>query len=142
MGTSSHYHEQLVNNYSQYREGSSSEGYIRNAILDDIQDETLIMNFDYLTTLMVNKIIFAFLERYRLNDNKEALFEGITVFEISDYTIFKNDEVQSKVQMEEEPIPELDKIDNWINSSNSKVSNWLWGISFFILLKLIYNYFN
>lgn len=142
LGPSSPYHKQLLNNYSQYREGSSSESYIRNAILDDIQDETLIMNFDYLTTLMVNKIIFAFLERYRLNDNKEALFEGITVFDLSDITIFKNDEVQSKLQMEEEPIPELDKIDKWINSNNSKVSNWLWGISFYIILQLIFNYFN
>jgi len=46
------------------------------------------------------------------------------------------------LEMEEEPNPELDKVNKWINSNNSKVSNWLWGISFFILLKLIMNYFN
>ena len=142
VGSSSPYHEQLLNNYSQYREGSSSKNYIRNAIMGDIQDETLIMNLDYLTTIMVNMVIFAFLKRFRLSEKKEDLFEGITVFELSDFTIFKNDEVKSMLEMEEEPNPELDKVNKWINSNNSKVSNWLWGISFFILLKLIMNYFN
>ena len=142
VGPSSPYHEQLLNNYSQYREGSSSENYIRNAIMGDIQDETLIMNLDYLTTIMVNMVIFAFLKRFRLSEKKEDLFEGITVFELSDFKIFKNDEVKSKLEMEEEPNPELDKVNKWINKNNSKVSNWLWGISFFILLKLIMNYFN
>lgn len=153
VGPSSSYHEQLLNNYSLYREGSSSESYIRDAILGDIQDEVLIMNFDYLITLSVNEVIFAFLCEYRLNDNKEDLFNGISVFELSDVLIYKTDEDrESMLEMATKLNTDLDKIDKPLeemgtqsendNNDDSNVSNWLWGISFIIIINLIINYFN
>ena len=96
VGSSSSYHKQLLSNYSKYTDGSSSEKYIRNALLEDIKDEVLIINFDYLISLRANEKIIGFLWDNRLNDNNEDLFKGISVFELSNYNIFINNEDKMK----------------------------------------------
>jgi hypothetical protein len=87
VGSSSPYYEQLSNNYSKYIDGSFPKKYIRHAILEDIQDEVLITNFDYLISLKSTSIIIDFFWKNRLNDNKEDLFKGITVFGKSDVQV-------------------------------------------------------
>jgi len=163
VGSSSSYHEQLLSNYSQYIDGSSSERYILHALMENIQDEVIRINFDYLITLRANEIIIGFLWENRLNDNKEDLFKGISIFEISGHEVIITNKDKMELAIDEEIKAKLDRevdldepieeafadedamIDSQLendNNDDSTVSNWLWGISFFIIIKLIINYFN
>ena len=99
--------------------------------------------------------LIGFLWENRLNDNKEDLVKGISVFEIPAFKaiITNNDKYESTIDEEikakldrevdlDEPIEEIDSQLENDNNDDSTVSNWLWGISFFIIIKLIINYFN